>query len=157
VGASDAEDVVADVFSTAWRHLDNVPDSSLPWLYRTAWNAIGNHRRRTARQANLTVRLASEGGLSVPGSDPAELNAVDYEVGSALAVLSENDREAIRLVCWEQLSIRDAASVLNCSEVAMKVRLHRARRRLAIALETHRAPGSRTPAIGARAPLEHRS
>ena len=38
------------------------------------------------------------------------------------------------LLCWEQISLADAATVLQCSPVALKVRLHRARRRLAAAL-----------------------
>ncbi len=37
----------------------------------------------------------------------------------------------IHLVIWEGLTTGEAATVLDCSENAVRVRLHRARRRLA--------------------------
>jgi DNA-directed RNA polymerase specialized sigma24 family protein len=49
--------------------------------------------------------------------------------------LGETDREVLRLVAWEQLSLRAAATVLECSQVACRVRFHRAKRRLATQLE----------------------
>jgi RNA polymerase sigma-70 factor (ECF subfamily) len=49
--------------------------------------------------------------------------------------LSENDREAIRLVAWEGLSNADAARAAGCSGPAFAVRLSRARARLARALD----------------------
>ena len=48
----------------------------------------------------------------------------------ALARLADRDRDAILLIAWEELNIADASQVLGCSEVAFRVRLHRARRRL---------------------------
>jgi DNA-directed RNA polymerase specialized sigma24 family protein len=41
----------------------------------------------------------------------------------------------LRLVAWEGLSLRDAATVLECSHVACRVRYHRAKSRLASRLE----------------------
>jgi len=47
-----------------------------------------------------------------------------------LRELSETDREALLLVCWEDLDHAAAAYVAGCSVAAFKVRLLRARRRL---------------------------
>jgi RNA polymerase sigma-70 factor (ECF subfamily) len=59
----------------------------------------------------------------------------DAELARAFAQLSERDREVLRLVAWEGLSLRDAATVLDCSAVACRVRYHRAKSRLAARLE----------------------
>jgi RNA polymerase sigma-70 factor (ECF subfamily) len=40
------------------------------------------------------------------------------------------------LVAWEGLTPTEAAESLGCSAVAYRIRLHRARKRLACALET---------------------
>ena len=45
VGATAAPDVVAEVFMVVVASPAKVPDDALPWLYRTAWNVIMNHRR----------------------------------------------------------------------------------------------------------------
>jgi RNA polymerase sigma-70 factor (ECF subfamily) len=52
----------------------------------------------------------------------------------------------LRLIEWEQLDIAAGAAALGCSAGAFKVRLHRARRRLARALDQQTAePPSSTP------------
>lgn len=129
-----ARDIAADVFSTAWTHLDKVPADPLPWLYRTAWHAIGNDRRSQARQARLADRLCNEAATGKQSRDPAEQVAGAAQALDALRTLSPKDREVVQLLCWEQISVAQAAAVLECSEGAVKVRLHRARRRLATAL-----------------------
>ena len=44
---SDADDLTADVFATAWRRRDDIPEGAeLPWLYRTAGFVVANHHRK---------------------------------------------------------------------------------------------------------------
>ncbi len=52
----------------------------------------------------------------------------------ALDQLSESDREVLLLIAWEELSPTQAAAVLGIKAATVRVRLHRARRRLARAL-----------------------
>jgi RNA polymerase sigma-70 factor (ECF subfamily) len=52
----------------------------------------------------------------------------------ALAQLSESDREVLMLIAWEELSPTQAAAALGVKAATVRVRLHRARRRLARAL-----------------------
>ncbi|MFH0915754.1 MAG: sigma-70 region 4 domain-containing protein, partial [bacterium] len=47
---------------------------------------------------------------------------------------SENDQEILTLVDWEGFSNRKAALVLGVTPATFGVRLHRARRRLGVAL-----------------------
>ncbi len=56
------------------------------------------------------------------------------QVQDALTELSASDAEILRLAYWDDLTIGTIAQVLDCSESAAKVRLHRARRRLELVL-----------------------
>jgi len=137
---SRAHDVVAETFATAWRHLGQLPEDPLPWLYRTARNCLSNDYRGTRRQSRLADRLAGHRAEPVP--DHAVQVVEDARLRSALAGLSGSDREALFLVAWEGLDQTAAALVLDCSVPAFKARVHRARKRLARLLveadaETH--------------------
>jgi RNA polymerase sigma-70 factor (ECF subfamily) len=65
---------------------------------------------------------------------------------AAVAALPERDLEVLALVNWHGLEPRQAAQVMGCSAPALAVRLHRARRRLARALDTAAAPAGPRPA-----------
>ncbi|HKS03560.1 MAG TPA: sigma-70 family RNA polymerase sigma factor, partial [Arthrobacter sp.] len=45
----------------------------------------------------------------------------------AMAALRDNERDILQLAYWDELSMAEIAGVLQCSEAAAKVRLHRAR------------------------------
>ena len=127
--AVTAEEVVAETFVVAWRRLDEVPERPLPWLLAVARRVLANHRRAQARRRALGDRLRAQ-----PVAEP-EGDSGDPGVRSALAALREADREALLLHAWEGLDNAEAAAVLGCSPNAFAVRLHRARRRFAEALE----------------------
>jgi RNA polymerase sigma factor (sigma-70 family) len=140
VGSGDAEDIVSEVFFTAWRHLDRAPADPLPWLYRIAWHAIGNQRRGSARRQRLQRRTQA---LASPlrAADPADEVVGRQAFAAAFDSLTEHDREVLRLICWEGLDPAGAARVLGCSPAAFRVRLHRARRRLASLVDGSMIPG----------------
>lgn len=135
-GHDSAEDIVAETFAIVWRRRDRIPDPALPWLYGIAANVIANQRRASARRENLDRRLAREAGTVAPRTDPADLFGDRDELASAFAGLDEAEREVLRLVAWEGLSTRDGAQVIGCSPGAFRVRLYRARRKLAKELKT---------------------
>ena len=132
---ADADDVVAEVFAAAWRHRERVPDEALPWLYRTAADHVQHRRRSTARRSRLADRL---GGLGGEGSPTAVVDATDElvdrldaaaRVARVLDALPPRDAEVLRMSVWEQLDAASIAYVLSISPSAVRVRLHRARRR----------------------------
>jgi RNA polymerase sigma factor (sigma-70 family) len=149
--SSAAEDVVAETFLIAWRRLDRVPAADpLPWLYATARNVLANHRRGEARRSALHARMLNEPEATPAHDDDAA--EAGGQVLRALAALRPGDREALMLIAWEGLSPARAAAALGCSRPALRVRLHRARRRLAAALDrerdaepSHADPGSTRP------------
>jgi RNA polymerase sigma-70 factor (ECF subfamily) len=124
-----AEEVVAETFVVAWRRLDRIPEAPLPWLLAVARRVLANQRRAARRRGALVERMTVEASTRT-GDGPDEVSAL-----TALAELSERDREALLLHAWEGLDNRQAATVMGCSVSAYSVRLHRARRRFARALE----------------------
>jgi RNA polymerase sigma-70 factor, ECF subfamily len=111
---------VAEVFLTAWRRLDAVPegDAARVWLYATARRVVANQHRSRRRHAALRERLALEAATARPA------HTVDRE--AALV------HEALR-------RLRPAA-VLGCRAVTARGRLRRARRRFRSIFDELRAP-----------------
>ncbi|WP_405087324.1 RNA polymerase sigma factor [Microbispora sp. NBC_01389] len=130
----DAADVVAEVFTVAWRRLDDLPqgDEAVLWLYGVARKVVANHRRgevrRQARSAPLDAELTDLYG------DSPERGVELTAIGEAFRSLSDDDRELLSLVAWEGLSRQEIATALGLSRNAVRIRLHRARRRLSRAL-----------------------
>lgn len=128
---AEAEDIVSETFLVAWRRFDEVPlGVELPWLYGVARNVGRNRIRGHRRQDQLIDRLGVN--YDAASADPASAGAV--ELREALATLSEDDQEVLRLVAWEGLSHAEVGVVLDCSANAVAIRMHRARGRLAAAL-----------------------
>lgn len=131
--AAGVDDVVSEVFAVAWRRLSDIPADALPWLYRTAHNVLRTRYRSEQRWLNLSQKLAA-----IPaerfGADPADMAGERERVLESLAGLSDQDREVILLVAWEGLSQTEVGDVLEISNSAVGVRLHRARKRLRSAM-----------------------
>jgi RNA polymerase sigma factor (sigma-70 family) len=146
VGPDHAPDVVAETFLVAWRHIRKAPAEPLPWLYRLARNAAANEGRALRRGVRLQERARAGAATMLAGtlaaSDHAERVGETDWVLAALRRLSPRDQEALRLTVWEDLDVATAAAVMGCSTAAMKVRVHRARRRLAGLLTRSQADGS---------------
>ncbi|WP_433163203.1 RNA polymerase sigma factor [Kribbella sp. CA-247076] len=129
----DAADLLADTFLVAWRRLDDVPPGTLtrPWLYGVARRVLANHRRGEGRRHALATKLRQE--LTDLDATATALPA-DTPAARAFRALSEQDRELLSLVAWEELDTAQIATVLGISTNAVRIRLHRARKRFATLL-----------------------
>jgi RNA polymerase sigma-70 factor (ECF subfamily) len=117
------DDVLSDTMLVLWRRLDDVPaDEPLPWCYGVARGCLANAQRSARRQQRLTDRLSTVRTDDAPD---------DTALHEALARLSEQERELVRLWAWEQLQPQEIAVVLGVTANAVSIRLHRARRKLA--------------------------
>lgn len=125
-----AEDAASETFAVAWRRRGLIPGRPLPWLYAIALRVLANQRRSTHRRQRLEERLAQERVVAADGGDPTDALAQRGAFATAFGRLGEEDREVLRLIAWEGLGPREAAAVFGCSYGALRVRLHRARRRL---------------------------
>ena len=129
----DADDIVAEVYTIAWRRWSELPSDRdpLPWLYTVAGNVLRNHWRSNERRLRLVDRIESQPATS-PAPDPADRLGV--ELREALQQLSHDDQEVLMLMAWEGLSHAEIGEVLGCSTNAVGIRIHRARQRLETAL-----------------------
>jgi RNA polymerase sigma factor (sigma-70 family) len=144
--ASDAQDATAEVFLTAWRRLDALPegDAARVWLYATARRVIANQRRSSRRQVALYGRLALDAAAVVrQPSPPAREETLVHE---ALGRLGPRDREVLLLAEWERLSPAQIGTVLGCLAITARGRLHRARRRFRTVFEDLLARDDGAPA-----------
>lgn len=135
---TDAADVVAEAFLVAWRRIDEVPDGpeARPWMFGVARRVLANAQRGDRRRLALADRLRLEIAEAVPAPDVATTTDVER----AMHRLDEDDQEVLRLTAWEQLARDEIALVLGVSRGAVRMRLHRARRRLAAVLAEYGPP-----------------
>jgi len=127
-GARDADAIAGEAMAIAWRRLADVPvDDSRPWLINTVRNLLlAERRREPATGSQSLANLELEAPLEPL---PPELE-LDPELAAGLRALSEEYREALLLIAWDDLTPAQAARSLGMSRTAFRVRLHRARRRL---------------------------
>jgi RNA polymerase sigma-70 factor (ECF subfamily) len=134
-GPDEADDVVAETFTIAWRRLDDIPPQALPWLLAVARNVLLNLRRGERRRLERETRSADP--ASAPSCAPAM--GEGSSLRSVLERLPERDREILLLVSWDGLDRVALATVLGCTRTAAAVRLFRAKKRLAAALSEAQA------------------
>jgi RNA polymerase sigma-70 factor (ECF subfamily) len=127
--SEDAADLLAEVYLVPWRGGADLPpgDERRLWLFGVARRLLAEHHRSAWK------RQDAEGGAG--DADPSDSSLGDDRRGEAvrraLESLSELDRELVTLTTWERLSPADAARVVGITAGTARVRLHRARARLA--------------------------
>ena len=138
ISSSDGQDAVGEVFLVAWRRLDEVPsgEEARPWLYATARRVMANQARANARRSRLRERLRAQ-----PVAAEAEDDPLVVRVREALAGLGPRDREVLLLAEWEGLTAAEIALVVHRPAVAVRSRLHRARRRFRAVFESQEPAG----------------
>lgn len=132
----DAEDATARTFMAALRAIGsfrNEGASFRAWLFRIAHNTVANaHRTRARKRTEPMDAIPNE--PPAPDADPAGL-ALRAEEGrrirTAVAGLPEDRRQVVLLRFADGLTAREIGEVLDRSEGAVRVLLHRALKDLA--------------------------
>jgi RNA polymerase sigma-70 factor (ECF subfamily) len=121
-----AEDAIQETFLKAWQRIGSLREEDPgPWLTRIAMNeSISTYRRRHRFQA-LTERFGRLGAGKREVSSEARL-----DLAAALDQLKPEQRAAIALHYYQDLSVEDAARALKIPVDTMKSRLKTALRRL---------------------------
>ena len=148
--AADAWDLAQDAMLRAVSSLEAFRGESDPrtWAYRITVNAFKNARSSGAarfRSATASLDVPPEEGRAAldPAGDPPadaalERRAQGEAIERALAALSPEDRAALSLREFDDLSYAQIAEVLDVPVGTVKSRIHRARTELAKALENLR-------------------
>jgi RNA polymerase sigma factor (sigma-70 family) len=147
--SDDAADALAETFATAWRRVADIPGGirARLWLYGVARRVLANGRRAETRRSELVEKLSAQLALWGDSVDQSDADYLD-SVRTAFRRLTPDDREVLSLASWEGLGSHEIGTVLGCSRGAARLRLHRARKRLAAEL---RAAGLDLSRYGGRA------
>jgi RNA polymerase sigma factor (sigma-70 family) len=128
---SEAEEIAQDAFIKAFNYLKNFNRQARfsTWLYRIVFNTAISYKRKG--------RLVTEGienkHVENPERADAGIERDDKQVFVALAMkkLNEADQLAIQLFYIKEFSLEEVADLMGQNVNTVKVRIHRARQRLA--------------------------
>jgi RNA polymerase sigma-70 factor (ECF subfamily) len=123
-----ADDLLGEVWLRAFRGRSNYDrrwSDARPWLYGIARNVLRTHWRSRRRSDGDHV----EAGTSDPWPDAdrrLDAAALEGTLRRMLATLSDEEREVLLLVRWEQLTPAEVAVALAIPQGTARSRLHRA-------------------------------
>jgi len=129
--ATDADDLFQETFLRAFGAFGRLrPDANhRAWLYRIATNAFLNHRRDRGRRGEIEMP-----GNLADGRPSAErmheLSADAARARTAIRRLPRRQRAAFVQRVLEEMSYRDIAAGLGCSEQTARAHVSQALRRL---------------------------
>ena len=138
--AEEAEELAQDTFVKAFQALDSYKGKSKfsTWLYRIAYNgAITMVRKRKLEFYSLDEqRLSDQDELSISNRlteiDQEELSA---KLKKAMETLPEDDQVLIILYYYDEQRIEDIALITSLSVSNVKVKIHRARKKMYLFLK----------------------
>jgi RNA polymerase sigma factor (sigma-70 family) len=139
-GAKVAEGLVGELFRIAFERrktFDASRTTALPWLYGIGSNLLAKHRRGEARWLRASARMAaaSEAADRRAGAAALDARLLFPRVADAIEALADDEREALLLFAWEELSYQSVADALEVPIGTVRSRLNRARARLRELLE----------------------
>ena len=135
----EGEDAAQETLLRAYRSLGSfrLGGSFASWLFAIAANRTRTRRSRGLVEALRVERAAAE-AASAQDPDPGDEALRSLEAGllrEAVAALPGEQRAAVELFYFAELSVPQAAEVLGLGEEALKSRLFRARKNLRKTLE----------------------
>lgn len=141
----DIDDVVQEIFGRAFARLDTLqkPERFRAWLLQISRRAaIDSRRSRTRRPESRSIDDHVVIDLTPGPALLAEVRDLADTVGHGISGLSARDRQVLTMVIELGFSTDDVAAALDLSPGAAKVVLHRARKRLRLAVSSSLEPAS---------------
>jgi RNA polymerase sigma-70 factor (ECF subfamily) len=135
IGAEVAEGLLGELFRIAFERrktFDASRKSALPWLYGIGSNLLLKHRRGEARWLRASARMAADREAADAHASAMALDArvLFPRVVDAIEALPDEQREALLLFAWEELSYQSLAEALELPIGTVRSRLNRARAHL---------------------------
>ena len=133
----DAEEAAQDAFVRAYNGLAafNREAKFTTWLYRIVVNcALTVQQRRKMRTEDIDTARIIKGGNDA--SDKLKQKEQKYYIQKALKLLSPDDVTMITLFYLKENSLEEIGEIVGIETNTVKVKLHRARKRLADAMQT---------------------
>lgn len=127
----EAEEAAQDAFIKAFHYLKgfNRQAKFSTWLYRIVFNTAISYKRKNRQQFQSIENSIVE--YSVTADNQLEKDDKQIFVGQAMNKLNEADKLAIQLYYIKEFTLEEVAEMMGQNENTIKVRIHRARQRLA--------------------------
>jgi len=136
IGWEAAEDVSAETFLAAFRQRAGYASDArdcLPWLYGIATRLAHRHWREETKQLKLLAATGTDSVIA-PFTDQVDeavtARAAQPRLARALARLPKEQRDALLLLVWADLSYDQIAVATGAPLGTVQSRISRARRRL---------------------------
>jgi RNA polymerase sigma-70 factor (ECF subfamily) len=125
----DAEDLTSEVFLRAWGALPRYRERGYPFsafLFRIARNALIDHQRKKTKEVNKSQKLIeSLASDNMKISDRIFEKQTHQYLWRYLNEIRDNYRSVLVLRFINDLSTREVAKILKCSEGSVRVMQHR--------------------------------
>lgn len=125
----EAEEAAQDAFIRAFRYLKSFNRKARfsTWLYRIVFNTAVSYKRKNKHVFSSIDHHERSGHIE----ESMEKADKQVYVGLAIDRLNEADRLAIQLFYIKEFSLEEVAEMMGQKMNTLKVRIHRARQRLA--------------------------
>lgn len=131
----EAEEVAQDVFLKAYRYLPKFKGESKfsTWLYKIAYNtSLDAIKKKSNAIRNVTI---DELTVNQIGSVETALDGIEKEeravvMSDCMQELEEEERGILFFFYFKELSLKEIVEVTSMSKANVKVKLHRARKKL---------------------------
>ena len=140
--ADSAEDMVQDAFIKYYENAHKIPDleQSKYWLIRVVKNLSLNHEKRKGRERNAVDKIKKiPQRVEASAEEKIIRQETQVVVQDALNKLPHNLRSVLVLRDYADMNYKEIGSTLNISEGNVKVRVFRAREKLAQILKEEEA------------------
>lgn len=137
--AADADDLVQEAFSTAYRRWSQIAnyDDPLAWVRKVMVNNAMSRTRRLRREVSALARFGNRPSTPSPAIDER-----DRELWLLVSKLPKQQAAAIALHYVDDLTVDSIADVLGCSAGTVKTHLSRGRHALASQLRAPTTKGN---------------
>lgn len=129
---SGAEDLAQDAFLAAYRNWDKIGDYEDPgaWVRKVVSNgSVSSFRKRKAKTKALLRLSGREFVVPEPSADA-------METWNAVRQLPTQQAQAVALRFYDRSSVPEIADILGCTVNTVKTHLRRAKKALAVQLDT---------------------
>lgn len=132
------EDIVCDTFVKLWNHRDRIEikTSVQDYLIKSLVNNCIDLYRQEKKFANKTVSINDEDSIVCHTLADLDQNPLDYlltkeqheKLEEAIEQLPPRYKETFKLICMDEMSYNEAASIMNISKNTIKSNLRDAMR-----------------------------
>ncbi|HYM64907.1 MAG TPA: sigma-70 family RNA polymerase sigma factor [Candidatus Sulfotelmatobacter sp.] len=130
-----SEDITSEVFLRIWKKWKTIkPDFMQALLYKTAKNILIDYYRKNKNNKKVSLEETVERGIE-PSYDEDLIEKINKDdnikkINSAINLLPQNLKEVLVLRFINDLSAKEAAEILNTTEVNIRVLQYRGLKKL---------------------------